>query len=112
MTEKILIAWQKAHKQAEDNVTLLKDSSFTDLCIARMSVCTVANSLLYSLPVKGEGYPEELERHLKSNSDKGCSRCWASSLIGRNHPECNKKISEWFASQEELLMFAELMLEC
>ena len=110
--KEILIAWQKAHEQVEDNASLSIrfEGKFSELCGARMNVVSVTDSMLYSLPVNGEDYPEELTRHLKSNADKGCMSCWISSFIGRNHPECNEKIREWFDSKEQLLMYIEVVL--
>lgn len=114
-TKEILLIWFRASQEAKDNSSLqLKyEGYFTDICAARMSVCGVADKHLYSLPVKtdnNEYYPEELVRHLKAEKDKGCSNCWLRSDTDKNHPECNDKITEWFASNTALKEYIELVL--
>ena len=50
--KQILIAWYKAYEQVEDNTSLMMNhSTLTNLCVARMNVCSVADELLYSLPI-------------------------------------------------------------
>lgn len=102
----ILIAWHSAHKQAKNNSSLLLLSdTFSDLCSIRMQVCSVADSLLYSLS-PDEIYPKPLFEHLKSENDRGCMSCWINS--GRKeHPECEVKIFEWFRSYKALLEYVE-----
>jgi hypothetical protein len=107
ITEEILKSWYQAHKQAEGNASLLliDHSMFGVLCGARMNVCSIVDHMLYELDERSEC--EELVRHLKSNKDKGCTSCRLSSFLGKNHPECNEKINEWFSSQKALMEFIE-----
>ena len=112
-TKEILKIWQKSDELAQGNTSLLLQNSdfFSDLCAARMDVCTIAEKMLYNLPVDNISYPKELTRHLKANADKGCRACWLSSFRETNHTECKDKIHEWFDSKSELLMYIELILE-
>ncbi len=110
-TQEILIAWQKAHEQAEDNASLLlKNEIFSELCATRMSVCLIADELLYGLTVDSSDNPKELNRHLVANTDKACSQCSFSSSTTDIHPECNDKIKEWFNSKEQLLVYIQMFL--
>jgi hypothetical protein len=110
-TKEILLVWQQAHEHAENNPELLlKNEIFFELCEARMNVCSIADELLYNIPVNEKDNPKELNRHLLANTNKGCSQCRFGSFSDDNHPECNDKIKEWFKSKEQLLIFVELFL--
>ncbi len=104
----ILVVWHKAHKHAEDNAKLLilNHALFGELCKERMGVCTAADSLLYGIEIR-ESLPIEVTRHLKAEKDKGCTSCWISSLRGKRHPECQKKMNEWWDSREGLWEYIE-----
>lgn len=49
--------------------------------------------------------PAEVQRFAKAMADPGCGKCWVSSKIGCNHPECNVKIKEWFDAREALITY-------
>ena len=113
ITKEILKVWQKSDALAENNPSFLLEGHAleTEFSIAVMDMYVIAEKMLYNLPVDNISYPKELTRHLKANADQACMACRCSSLTGNNHPECNEKITEWFESKSELLMYVELILE-
>jgi len=51
------------------------------------------------------GLPKPLENYFAAVADPGCPRCWISSRVDKQHPECRKKISRYFETERQLLEF-------
>lgn len=107
MSEDILRRWYKAHKTAEENPKLLlrfgdaKESTrIGKLCSERMVECGLADEELLKL----EGIPlVELFKEATNNRPK-CG-CTLRAFRGDYHCECWRKLKEWFAYREALMVF-------
>jgi len=109
-----IVKWSKAHDAAEDNPQkMLKDPStaMSDHCAQLMKeIHDAEEELLLSIGLAVE-YPLEFRRYVNAMMDSGCASCWVSSRIGKNHPECQTKIGEYFAAREGLLVLGRQLAQ-
>lgn len=99
----ILKNWALVNNLAQENPSLLihDGAKYTDVCASRMSELEFWENELVAV-LKPE-HSKQAEEWLKAREDKGCMQCWISSIRGGTHPECQKKISAYFRSVENLI---------
>lgn len=105
----ILVEFAAAHRAAEPNSGIMVGNPTTeevDGCAERMVRVSRADARLMTLSTRPDDLPEPLREFFAAEADKGCMRCWASSVRFRNHPECNQKIDRWFATHRALVDYA------
>lgn len=100
MYQELLKDWALAKKNANNNsegTVMYKDTP----CSPEMGLYYEAEEKLLEYSVH---HPEhaELKRYLEIFLDRGCSSCWLSSRVVKAHPECEKKIEEFFKAREAL----------
>lgn len=107
MSEEVLRRWYKAHKTAEENPKLLLRNvdakeciRISDLCGDRMVECGLADEELLKL----EGIPL-VELFKESTANRPTCDCTLSSRLSDHHPECWRKLKEWFAYRDALMVF-------
>lgn len=113
-TKDVIKIWQNCHKASLENTSFLllpnQDAEqctlISKICSTRMSMSTLADELLLTISSQDD-MPKELKKWLEveKNLDEGkqgCSSCWVSSRLNKNHPECNEKINEYFESRKAL----------
>jgi len=94
--------WASAFLAAKDNPQeMLAGHMDTTEAARRMRVMHDAEQRLWEIP--DDVLPEPLRKWKKANSDPGCSRCWLSSRKDTWHPDCGKKIKEWFDARDALV---------
>lgn len=103
----VLVRWYKAHKAAEDNSAKMlaawgveESRRVSDECVAKMSGLKKADADLNGLA----GIPL-LDLFNARDKDPGCARCWLSSRVVKEHPECDFKIREWFGYRDALMTY-------
>lgn len=108
--QRALKRWADAKIIAADNSQLLRERNgkgaeectrISDICKQRMDDLHDAEEML----MKFKDSPDAsaaMRAYVAAETDKGCSRCWLSSRMGKNHPECNMKITRWFAARKVL----------
>lgn len=110
----ILVRWYNAHKAAEDNPAKLlaarhsaeECTRVSNECAALMDTLHEAEVALFKLgELPQDTVPPLVTLFLQREADKGCPSCWLSSSIGKNHPQCQFKISEWFGYREALCQY-------
>jgi len=107
MSEDILRRWHKAHKTAEENPKLLlrnvgaeECTRIGNLCAERMNECAAADEELLKL----EGIPL-VELFKESTKNMPTCGCTLRACRSGYHPECWRRLKEWFAYREALMVF-------
>jgi len=106
----IISLWAIAEVEAEKNPSLMLASrpvnfkATQEFCIRQMQELEKATLRLLSLEGQSD-LPLPLLVFFEANNDKGCDSCWLSSRKGKNHPDCNIKIDQWFDARDKLTAY-------
>jgi hypothetical protein len=102
--DEAIARYARSHKDAEDNPRLMIESrgAAASLCEIKMKRLMAAEAAMRAM--RGRlGLPRPLLDFLEADDDKGCTSCWMSSKRRGNHPECEAKITRWFAARAALV---------
>lgn len=100
------IRWAKAKLAVQENSQLLVQKldpveykKIVMLCDQRFEDLFVAETSIREL--EDDRTPPEYRRWLASKSSLPCTHCWVRD-IKLNHPECDRKLGEYFSAEEAL----------
>ena len=102
--------WASAFLAAKDNLQeMLAGRMDAEEAARRMRILNVADQKMMGIP--DDVSPEPLRRWRKADSDPGCSACWLSGSKDTWHPDCRKKIKEWFDARDDLVKWTQEELD-
>ena len=106
-----LRGWALAYKDAgETSAMILRDSSqaVMDECSKRMQALQRCEDELAHLEGRKD-LPKALQRYYDAKNDMPCTSCMYGT-DGPVHPECRRKMDQYFRSLELLLQYACAMV--
>jgi hypothetical protein len=117
--ESALVRWFRAHDNAKDNPRKIIESNVkgaeecrrvSDECVRLMQECGIADAELWTVAqnhCNTSALPPMLQLYYDAEQDKGCPSCWLNSSATKAHPECERKIAEWFGYRDGLMAFVK-----
>jgi hypothetical protein len=105
-----------SHMDAHDNPRKLIEARniaeectrVSNECAERMKRCRRADEAI--LKLDDIAVYEQTRDYIAAENDKGCGRCWLSSVLKDNHKECEDKIARWFKARNNLIAFGAVLV--